>query len=58
MIDVSTISPSTRATLAKWMPVLLAIGVVWLLARGVRKLFWTAFGLFWAFWWVVPWLSR
>lgn len=58
MIDVSTVSPSTRATLAKWMPILLAIGAVWLLARGIRRLFWTAFGLAWAFWWVVPWLSR
>jgi hypothetical protein len=29
--------------------VILAIAVAWLLARGLRKMFWSAFGLFWAF---------
>ena len=43
---------SSRATLEKYLPVLLAIGVAWLLARGLRKIFWTAFGLFWAFHWI------
>lgn len=28
---------------------ILAIAVAWLLARGLRKMFWTGFGLFWAF---------
>ncbi len=58
MLIDSNLSSSTRATLAKWMPVLIAIGAIWLLARGIRELFWTVFGLFCAFWWVVPWLSR
>lgn len=58
MIDTSTLPPSTRATLAKWMPILIAIGLAWLIARGVRRVFWTGFGLFWAFWWAGPWLLR
>lgn len=58
MIDASPLSPSTRAMLTKWMPVLIAIGLAWLIARGIRKLFWTGFGLFCAFWWAAPWLLR
>jgi hypothetical protein len=38
-----------RETLEKYLPVILAIAVAWLLARGLRKMFWSAFGLFWAF---------
>ncbi len=34
------------------MPVLLAIAVAWLLARGLRKMLWTVFGLYWAFHWM------
>ena len=46
--------PSTpqRTSLEKYMPVLLAIVVAWLLARGVRKMLWTAFGLYCAFHWM------
>ena len=46
-------SPS-RETLEKYLPVLLAIVVAWLLMRGLKKMFWTAFGLFWAFAWMHP----
>lgn len=48
-IDLARLSTSGRETWDKYLPVLLAIAVAWLLARGLRKLFWTAFGLYWAF---------
>lgn len=38
-----------RETLEKYLPVIIAIAVAWLLARGLRKSFWTLFGLSWAF---------
>jgi hypothetical protein len=44
----------SRETLEKYLPVLLAIVVAWLFARGLRKMFWTAFGMFWAFQWMHP----
>ncbi|MEO5559901.1 MAG: hypothetical protein ABIO49_08715 [Dokdonella sp.] len=50
-IQIPNLSTPQRETLEKYMPVLLAIGVAWLLARGLKKLFWMAFGLFWAFHW-------
>ena len=43
------LSPAQRDTLDKFLPVILVALVVWLAARGMRKMFWTAFGLFWAF---------
>jgi len=46
-------SPS-RETLEKYLPIVLAILAAWLLARGLKKMFWTAFGLFWAFAWMHP----
>lgn len=48
-IELPNLSSPQQAMLEKYMPVLLAIAVAWLLARGVRKMLWTAFGLFWAF---------
>jgi hypothetical protein len=52
--EISTLARSfttapQRETLEKYLPVILAIAVAWLLARGLRKMFWTAFGLYWAF---------
>lgn len=44
----------TRTTLEKYLPVVLAIGVAWLLGRGLKKLFWTGFGMYWALHWVHP----
>ena len=41
-----------RSTLERYLPLLLAIGVAWLLARGLRNSFWTLFGLFWAVRWL------
>ena len=51
--EISTLtrnfSVPQRETLEKYLPVILAIAVAWLLARGLRKMFWTSFALFWAF---------
>ena len=43
------LSSAQRETLDKYMPLLIVAFVVWFAARGFRKMFWTAFGLFWAF---------
>ena len=43
------LSPAQRDTLDRYLPVLLVALVVWLAARGLRKLFWTGFAFFWAF---------
>lgn len=51
-IELPNLSSPTQATLEKYLPVLLAVAVAWLLARGVRKMLWTAFGLYWAFHWM------
>jgi hypothetical protein len=48
-VPIPNLSTLQRETLEKYLPVLLAIAVAWLLARGLKKMFWTAFGLFWAF---------
>jgi hypothetical protein len=48
-VRIPNLSTPQRETLEKYLPVLLAIGVAWLCARGLRKMLWTAFGLFWAF---------
>jgi hypothetical protein len=41
-----------RSTLEKYLPLLLAIGVVWLLARCIRGSFWVMFGMFMAVRWM------
>lgn len=38
-----------RETLEKWLPLVVVAVLVWFVARGLKKMFWTAFGLFWAF---------
>ena len=48
-IQIPNLSTPQREMFEKYLPVLLAIAVAWLLARGMKKMFWTAFGLFWAF---------
>ena len=45
-LDLSSVP---RETLEKYLPLVLVAIIVWLMARGLRKMFWTAFGLFWAF---------
>ena len=43
------LSSAQRETLDKYLPLIVVAILVWFAARGVRKMFWTAFGLFWAF---------
>ncbi len=43
------LSSDQRATLDKYLPLVIAALLVWFAARGLRKMFWVAFGLFWAF---------
>lgn len=45
------LSAEQRETMQKWLPVILAIVGIWWLARGMKNMFWTAFGLFWAYHW-------
>lgn len=52
-MHVPTPSALPRETLEKILPVFVAIAVVWLCARGLSKLFWTVFGLYWALRWMV-----
>ncbi len=42
-------SQSQRETLEKYLPLVIVALLVWFVARGMRRMFWTAFGLFWAF---------
>ncbi len=51
-IELPNLAAPTRSTLEKYMPVILAIAVAWLLARGIKNLLWTAVGLYWAFHWI------
>ena len=43
------LSSAQRQTLDRYLPLIVVAFLVWLLARCFRKIFWTAFGLFWAF---------
>jgi hypothetical protein len=47
-IELPNLSSEQREILEKVLPLILAIGVAWLAARGIKKMFWSAFGLFWA----------
>lgn len=52
-ITFPDITATQRATFGKYLPAILAVVAVWLLLRGMRKSFWTLFGLFCAFRWFV-----
>ncbi len=39
----------TRSTLEKHMPLLLGLLVALLAGRALKKMFWTAFGVYWIF---------
>ncbi|MEP6882785.1 MAG: hypothetical protein ABI866_12375 [Dokdonella sp.] len=41
------LSIEQRETLNRWLPTILVIAAVWLLARGLKRLFWAAFGIGW-----------
>lgn len=52
-IQFPEITASQRTTFGKYLPAILAVVALWLLLRGMRKSFWTLFGMFWAFRWLV-----
>lgn len=54
-IPLSSPSPPQRETLEKLLPFLLAFGLAWIAARGVKKLVWSSLGLYWAFHWTHAW---
>jgi len=43
------LSQSQRETLEKYLPLVVVALLAWFAARCLRRMFWTAFGLFWAF---------
>jgi len=47
-VQIPDLSSNQRELLEKYLPLLLAIGVGWLAARGLKKTFWSLFGMFWA----------
>lgn len=47
-IQFPQFTTSQREMFGKYLPAILAIVAAWLLLRGMRKSFWTLFGLFWA----------
>jgi hypothetical protein len=42
------LSQSQRETLEKYLPLVVVALLAWLAARCLKRVFWTAFGLFWA----------
>ena len=42
-------SSSQRETLGRWLPLVVVAVLAWFALRSMRRLFWLAFGLFWAF---------
>jgi hypothetical protein len=47
-VRIPDLSNNQRELLEKYLPLLIALGVGWLAARGIKKTFWTLFGMFWA----------
>lgn len=45
---MQTINNDTRSTLEKYMPLMLGLLAAWLTGRALKKMFWTAFGMYWA----------
>jgi hypothetical protein len=43
------LSQGQRETLEKYVPLVVVALLAWFAARCFRRMFWTAFGLFWAF---------
>lgn len=41
-----------RDGLDRYLPLLLAFAAAWMCMRGLKKLFWVGFGLFWTFHWM------
>jgi hypothetical protein len=45
------LSNEHRETLKRWMPMIAVLIGIWLLARGMRRMFWPVFGLAWGLTW-------
>jgi len=45
-VQVPNLSAAQRETVEKYLPLLLAVGVGWLVARGLKKSLWSLFGMF------------
>ncbi len=45
------LSVDQRDTLSRWLPTVLVVAAVWLLARGLKRTFWAVFGIGWAMHW-------
>jgi uncharacterized membrane protein (DUF441 family) len=39
---------NSRSTLEKYMPLLVGLLAAWLAGKAIKKMFWTAFGMYWA----------
>ena len=44
-VQIPDLSSNQRELLEKYLPLLLAIGVGWLAARGIKKTLWSLFGM-------------
>lgn len=45
-VQIPNLSNPQRELLEKYLPVVLAVGVAWLAARGLKKVMWNLFGLY------------
>jgi hypothetical protein len=43
------LSSDQRSTLEKYLPLVIVAILAWFAARCLKRMFWVAFGLFWAF---------
>jgi hypothetical protein len=46
--NVMNVINDTRSTLEKHMPLLVGLLAAWLAGKALKKMFWTAFGMYWA----------
>lgn len=42
------VANDTRSSLDKYMPWLLGLLTAWLAGKALKRMFWTAFGMYWA----------
>jgi hypothetical protein len=45
------VTAEQQRTFEKYLPWILALLAAWVVGRGLRKMFWTLFGLAWMMWW-------
>lgn len=49
---IANTTPPQNDAWSRYLPMLLALGMVWLCARGMKKSFWTLLGMYWAARWM------